>query len=202
MEVDKETRDMWKVYLYLSSCCSNDMPPTIPEISRRLHMDEKKTAKELRKLKDLGLVGLQNYFRVPQESMDGEWDFDRTQMYGRRYTTVGIHPDTNEGRIAEAIDLCLEVQDCMWMDDCFYECNNRGRKNGKGFPIPPFGRYILTEDGHILESDGKEATETDEGNYCVKYYVFNDKQEEEFRKSTIVDTSEYKDILEEKRNGH
>lgn len=78
------------IYDYETSTAfaANYVPLKIENYSRGLEISKYKTRKLMKKLEEMGLVKLVNYYQEPRCSYEGEWDFDRIQFYGNGWTQV------------------------------------------------------------------------------------------------------------------
>ena len=63
-------------------------PLKIEAYSKGLKISKYKTRKLMKRLKEMGLIKLVNYYQEPRCSYEGEWDYDCIQFYGNRWTQV------------------------------------------------------------------------------------------------------------------
>lgn len=66
----------------------NYLPPKIENYSQGLKISQYEVRKLMKRLKEMCLITLVNYLQQPSCSYEGEWDYDCTQFYGKRWTQV------------------------------------------------------------------------------------------------------------------
>ena len=212
---EERPRTMWLVYAeiahaMLSPSSLHPVPPTIGEIAERLALDGDEVRKCIRELAGRGVLAKRNFVRMPEKSYEGEWDFDRPQLYGSRWTVADDLPDTREGHMAEVLDMMPGLEFAAWARK---ECRTSpGRIGDDGYPEPPFEQWVRTEDGLILHAyydggyGGPRRVERHEEGDGKGWDIFWDEWEEipgigtvqEYRSGRVVKTSRWRDVLEGK----
>ena len=210
---EERPRTMWLVYAeiahaMLSPSSLHPIPPTIGEIAERLELGEDEVRKCIRELAGRGVLVMRNFVSIPQESYEGEWDFDRPLLHGRRWTVADDLPDTREGHMAEVLNMLPELEFAAWARE---DCRKiPGRIGDDGYPEPPFEQWVRTEDGRILRAyytipyEMHRKVERHKDGDGKGWDVFWDEWEEipgigtvqEYRSGRVVETSRWRDVLE------
>lgn len=206
-------KTMWLVYSAIAHVMHtpsghDPIPPTIEEIAERLELGEDEVRKCIRELASRGVLVKRNFVTMPRESHEGEWDYDRPQLHGRRWTVVEDLPDTREGHMAEVLNMLPELEFAAWARE---NCRKSpGRIGDDGYPEPPFERYVRTEGGLILHAyyDGgygePRRVERHEEGDGKGWDIFWDEIQDipgigtvqAYCSGRVVETSRWKDVLE------
>lgn len=212
---EERPRTMWLVYAeiahaMLTPSSGDPVPPTIWEIAERLALDGDEVRKCIRELASRGVLVQRNFVTMPRESYEGEWDFDRPQFHGRRWTVADDLPDTREGHMAEVLDMMPGLEFAAWARK---ECRmSPGRIGDDGFPEPPFEQWVRTEGGLILHAyyDGgygePRRVERHEEGDGKGWDIFWDEIQDipgigtvqAYCSGRVVETSRWRDVLEGK----